>query len=56
MKKRTNPITHDSLRQAITRYLKNGGRIVKLPEQKSVTSALVGRRWNSTEIELDLLR
>lgn len=53
MKKRNNLITHEALQQAISRYLKDGGRIVKLPQQKSISSALVGRRWSHTEVELD---
>ena len=56
MKKRTNPITHEALQQAISRYLKSGRRIVKLPDQKSYGSAQVGRRYASTEVELDPLR
>jgi hypothetical protein len=53
MKKPTNSVTHEALQQAIARYLKGGGRIVKLPEQKTISSAMVGRRWSSTEVELD---
>lgn len=55
MKKRPTPITQEMLQQAIAKYLRGGGRIQKLPEQKTGTTTLVGRRWSSTEIEPDLL-
>lgn len=53
MKKRKTFISQDELEQAIARYLKMGGRIVRLPEQKAVLSSLVGKRWSNTEVEFD---
>lgn len=50
---RQGPISHEELQQAIAKYLRDGGRIEKLPEQKSVSSSLVGRRWSSSAVEID---
>jgi hypothetical protein len=55
MKKRITSITHEELRKAIALYLARGGRILQLPEQKTVSTAVVGRRWSSTEIEWEQL-
>jgi hypothetical protein len=55
MKKRTALITHEALKKAIATYLADGGRIQKLPAQKTVSTTLVGRRWSNTEIDSDRL-
>ena len=54
-KGRKTAVNHEDLQRAIAKYLKSGGRIEKLPEQKSVSNSLVGRRWNNSEVELDPL-
>ena len=53
--KRKSPIRHEELRQAIAKYLQSGGEIHKLPEQKAVSTVVVGRKWSNTEIELGRL-
>lgn len=53
--KRNSPIGQEELRQAIAKYLRSGGEIHKLPEQKAVSIAVVGRKWSNTEIELGRL-
>ena len=53
--KRHSPIGQEELRQAIAKYLQSGGEIHKLPEQKAVSIAVVGRKWSNTEIELGRL-
>jgi hypothetical protein len=50
-RKRNVRISHEELSHAIAKYLRGGGRIVKLPEQKSLASARVGGHWNSSEID-----
>ncbi|MCZ6748300.1 MAG: hypothetical protein O7D96_03330 [SAR324 cluster bacterium] len=53
--KRNPPIGQAELRRAIAKYLQSGGEIHKLPEQKAVSTAVVGRKWSNTEIELGRL-
>ena len=53
--KKNPPIRHEELRQAIAKYLQSGGEIHKLPEQKAVSTVVVGRKWSNTEIELGRL-
>ena len=45
------PVTQAELQRAIMKYLKSGGRIQKLPDQKFVPPTVIGRRWSSTEME-----
>ena len=56
MKKQTTTITGAALKKAIATYLARGGRIQKLPAQKTMQGAFVGRRWSDTEVDFDQLR
>jgi hypothetical protein len=38
------------LSQAIKKFLKSGGMIHKLPDQKTATPRVVGMKWNSSEV------
>jgi len=51
-KKGSSQVTQDQVSRAIAKYLSKGGRIVKLPEQKSYLSSRVGARWDSGVIDL----
>jgi hypothetical protein len=53
-KKATLHITQAELDRATAQYLRNGGRIVKLPEQKPYLRSRVGGRWDTSAIDLQL--
>lgn len=48
-KKEAN-ITEEEVQAAIKKFLQSGGIINKLPDQKTVSARLVGKRWGSTEM------
>jgi len=43
-------VTQEELNQAVRKFLKSGGTIQKLPDQKSVSQHLVGAKWGTTEL------
>ncbi len=43
-------ISHEDLKRAVTNFIKNGGIIEKLPDQKHVMQKLVGGKWRNTEM------
>ena len=43
-------ISVEELQSAIQKFLKEGGIIQKLPEQKSRSLRMVGGKWNNSEI------
>ena len=45
-------ISEHDLQKAIKKYLRGGGRIQKLPDQKTVSPSLVGSRWSNTEVDM----
>jgi len=48
--KEKQTISHQELQRAIQRFLKEGGMIQKLPDQKSVAHSHVGHRWGNSEM------
>jgi hypothetical protein len=50
-KKTTAHITQAELDRAIAKYLRDGGRIMKLPEQKPFLHSRVGGRLDSNVID-----
>ena len=45
------PISQEKLQQAVKKYLKSGGQIQKLPDEKIGSPALVGGKYNNAEVE-----
>ena len=45
-----NEISHEGLKRAVQKFIKAGGIIQKLPDQKNVEQKLVGGKWRSTEM------
>ena len=50
MKESKQQVTEAELQSAIRKFLDKGGMIHKLPDQKSGTARMVGRKWDSTEV------
>ncbi len=48
--KQKRKISHEALQEAIQKYIKKGGLIEKLPEQKTVQASRVGGKWSNTEL------
>lgn len=47
-------ITQEELERAIRKFLENGGRIDRLPDQKNIASRMIGGKWNTSELAGDL--
>ncbi len=43
-------ISQEELQKAVSKFIKNGGIIQKLPDQKHVLQKLVGGKWRNTEM------
>jgi hypothetical protein len=48
-------ITDEELQAAIQKFVKAGGIIRKLPDQRTSSSQMVGMKWNNAEIGGDLI-
>ena len=48
--KKEKAVTHDELKRAIGKFVKNGGLIEKLPAQKGVMYKTIGGKWSTTEM------
>ncbi len=43
------PVTEEELQNAINKFLKSGGVIQKLPDEKSVSGQKVGAKWGHAD-------
>ncbi len=48
--KEKKKISEEELKRAVGKFIRDGGIIEKLPDQKSVTHKQVGSKWASTEL------
>jgi hypothetical protein len=48
--KRKKQITHDELQESIVKFIKKGGIIQKLPDQKTALQNRVGGKWGTSEM------
>ena len=49
-KQENTKITDEELKRAVGKFVKDGGIIQKLPDQKSASHRLVGGKWSTTEM------
>ncbi len=47
---RKENLSHEELKKAVSKFIRNGGIIQKLPDQKHVMQKLVGGTWRNTEM------
>ncbi len=50
MKNKEEKISQEDLTRAVSKFIKEGGIIKKLPDQKTLVQNRVGGKWCSTEI------
>ncbi len=48
--KQKRKISHEALQEAIQKYIKKGGLIEQLPEQKTAPRSRVGGKWSNSEL------
>ncbi len=53
MKRNTNTITHDQVKEALKRFQQDGGLLKRLPDQVTPVRQLVGGKWASLESLID---
>ena len=54
MRTKTKGISEEELNRAVNKFIKEGGIIKKLPDQKAVAQNRVGGKWATTEWSTDI--
>ena len=54
MRTKMKGISQDELQRAVNKFIKEGGIIKKLPDQKAVVQNRVGGKWATTEWSSDI--